>query len=85
MRWSSITDPSILPPGSSYHVAVHAGQTLYLPPGWWHYVHQAVDQSGICLAVNWWYDMEMQGMSWICLQYMRGTLGQETQDDSDDE
>ncbi|KAF8517797.1 Clavaminate synthase-like protein [Gautieria morchelliformis] len=77
VRWSSITDPT-LPESISdalpFQVDVHAGETLYLPPGWWHHVRQTADETGLCIAFNWWYDMEMQGMHWVWLQYLRGTL-----------
>ncbi|GJJ07472.1 hypothetical protein Clacol_001674 [Clathrus columnatus] len=88
VRWSSIKDPSIpgvLSANPPYRIVVHAGDTLYLPPGWWHYVKQSVDETGICVALNWWYDTEMQGMNWIWLQYMRGTLGDGNDDESCEE
>ncbi|KAJ6613440.1 Clavaminate synthase-like protein [Mycena sp. CBHHK59/15] len=73
IRWSSVLDPHLpgaLPPESHpIRITVHAGETLYLPPGWWHHVRQA-DQT---IALNWWYDMEMRGMSWVLLlSFLRG-------------
>ncbi|KAJ7283646.1 cupin-like domain-containing protein [Mycena rebaudengoi] len=72
IRWSSVTDPHLpggLPPGSlPIHITIHAGETLYLPAGWWHHVQQA-DRT---IALNWWYDMEMRGISWILLSFLRG-------------
>ncbi len=57
---------SQLPP---IRVDVCAGQTLYLPSGWYHHVSQEEDaeeldageegntgRQGICLCVNWWYE-----------------------------
>ena len=49
------------------HVTVEAGETLYLPMGWYHSVIQQEDDGGIdggednaiCLCVNWWYNCEM--------------------------
>ncbi|KAI0375825.1 Clavaminate synthase-like protein [Pilatotrama ljubarskyi] len=73
VRWSSVTDPTApgaLPPEAHpIHVTVNAGETLYLPAGWWHYVRQ----QGFTVAVNYWYDMEGRGMSWVWLNFLRGT------------
>ncbi|KAJ7904520.1 cupin-like domain-containing protein [Mycena olivaceomarginata] len=72
IRWSSVADPDV--PGNlpreahPIHVTVEAGETLYLPPGWLHHVRQ----SDNTIALNWWYDMEMRGMSWIVLSFLRG-------------
>lgn len=72
IRWSSVADPDV--PGNlpreahPIHVTVEAGETLYLPPGWLHHVRQADNT----IALNWWYDMEMRGMSWIVLSFLRG-------------
>ncbi|KAF4574589.1 hypothetical protein EYR36_005937 [Pleurotus pulmonarius] len=66
VRWSSIQDPGA--PGAlnerthPIHIALTAGQTLYLPPGWWHHVRQSEE---LTIAINWWYDVESQGMSWL--------------------
>jgi len=27
---------------------------------------------GICIALNWWYDIEMRGMHWVWLNFLRG-------------
>jgi peptidyl-lysine (3S)-dioxygenase / protease len=66
-----------------FQVDVHAGDTLYLPPGWWHHVQQTADETGLCIAFNWWYDMEMQGMHWVWLQYLRGTLPEGEKDEAE--
>ncbi|KAJ7276405.1 cupin-like domain-containing protein [Mycena haematopus] len=72
IRWSSVVDPDIpgnLPPEAHpIQITINAGETLYLPPGWWHHVRQ----SDNTIALNWWYDMEMRGMSWIVLSFLRG-------------
>ncbi|CAL1700608.1 unnamed protein product [Somion occarium] len=58
IRWSSVIDPNAphaLPlEAHPIHITVNAGESLYLPAGWWHYVQQ----SGVTIAVNYWYDME---------------------------
>ena len=71
VRWSSITDPcqrgalpaEVVP----IHITLQAGETLYLPVGWWHYVRQ----SGLTVALNWWYDAELRGTSWVLLSFLR--------------
>jgi len=72
IRWSSIMRPhlpGVLPPDAHpVHVTIKAGETLYLPLGWWHYVRQ----DDMTIALNWWYDMEMRGMSWALLSFLRG-------------
>ncbi|KAI3612185.1 jmjc domain-containing protein 7 [Moniliophthora roreri] len=71
VRWASIADPHL--PGNlprdahPIHVTVKSGDTLYLPAGWWHHVRQ----SGITIALNWWYDIEMRGMNWVLLSFLR--------------
>ncbi|KAF9259520.1 Clavaminate synthase-like protein [Marasmius fiardii PR-910] len=71
VRWSSIAEPHLpgaLPPDAHpIHITVESGDTLYLPAGWWHHVRQ----SGITIALNWWYDMEMRGMRWVMLSFLR--------------
>lgn len=71
VRWSSITDPcqrGALPRDvGAIHIALQAGETLYLPVGWWHYVWQ----SGLTIALNWWYDAELRGTSWVLLNFLR--------------
>ncbi|KAJ7498918.1 cupin-like domain-containing protein [Mycena latifolia] len=72
IRWASVIDPHIpgnLPPEAHpIRVTVEAGETLYLPAGWHHHLCQN-DQT---IALNWWYDMEMRGMSWVLLSFIRG-------------
>ncbi|KAL0950026.1 hypothetical protein HGRIS_010034 [Hohenbuehelia grisea] len=73
VRWSSISNPHLpgnLPPEAHpIYITVNAGETLYLPKGWWHHVRQAPD---ITIAVNWWYDVESSGMDWVLLRFLRG-------------
>lgn len=71
VRWSSISNPEdsrALPPEIiPIEVILKPGETLYLPVGWWHYVRQ----SGVTVALNWWYDAELRGMSWVVLNFLR--------------
>ncbi|KZT24484.1 Clavaminate synthase-like protein [Neolentinus lepideus HHB14362 ss-1] len=73
VRWSSIINPddsTTLPSGAHpIHITLHAGDTLYLPVGWWHYVRQSGD---ITIALNWWYDLQMRGAQWVWLSFLRG-------------
>lgn len=72
VRWSSVKDPTLpLPPASPLQIAVGEGEMLYLPAGWWHYVQQEGDKFGKCIAVNWWYDITMQGSQWVWLSFLR--------------
>lgn len=59
-----------LPPEADpFHITLREGETLYLPAGWWHHVRQ----TDITIALNWWYDMEMRGMSWVWQNFLRGS------------
>ncbi|EPQ59252.1 Clavaminate synthase-like protein [Gloeophyllum trabeum ATCC 11539] len=73
VSWSSIKDPDDPSTLSSnahpIHITLQAGDTLYLPVGWWHYVRQSGD---ITIALNWWYDLQMRGAQWVWLSFLRG-------------
>ncbi|KAF9568896.1 Clavaminate synthase-like protein [Agrocybe pediades] len=74
VRWSSVLDPTAsgaLPKEvTPIRVTLRPGHSLYLPVGWWHYVHQ----SGLTIALNWWYDAEMRGMTWTTLNFLRNVV-----------
>ncbi|KAJ3559205.1 hypothetical protein NP233_g11324 [Leucocoprinus birnbaumii] len=76
VRWSSILDPSLpntLPTDiTPIQVRLRPGEALYLPTDWWHYVQQAKETT---IAINWWYDMEMRGMHWVFLNFLRNQDG----------
>ncbi|KAG9450399.1 hypothetical protein H6P81_010364 [Aristolochia fimbriata] len=40
-----------------FHCTVKAGEILYLPSMWFHYVRQSPDSRGRTIALNYWYDM----------------------------
>ncbi|QRV87364.1 phospholipase [Ceratobasidium sp. AG-Ba] len=68
VRWASAD------PGNNEHalrVTVQKGESLYLPAGWWHHVAQSGGEDGVCIAVNWWYDLEMSGMKWVWMSFLR--------------
>ena len=91
VRWSSVTDPaapgSIPPDAHPITITVNAGESLYLPAGWWHYVRQ----TGVTIAVNYWYDMESRGAAWVWLNLLRsmeplpGNEGDEFVDSDEDD
>lgn len=82
IRWSSILNPHLpdtLPrEAHPIHISLKAGETLYLPAGWWHHVRQGLDANAEelkeekTIAVNWWYDFEGRGMGWVWLNFLRG-------------
>ncbi|KAJ3857401.1 Clavaminate synthase-like protein [Lentinula lateritia] len=71
VRWASILNhrlPGYIPPEAHpIHISVSENEAIYIPVGWWHHVRQ----TGITVALNWWYDTEMRGMSWVMLSYLR--------------
>ncbi|KAK6504629.1 hypothetical protein TWF481_006568 [Arthrobotrys musiformis] len=53
-KWTKLSTP--------IKVEVQAGEMLYLPALWYHQVAQRVDEDeGVCVAVNYWYDMDFSG------------------------
>ncbi|KAH8891360.1 Clavaminate synthase-like protein [Thozetella sp. PMI_491] len=42
-------------------VTLEPGDMLYLPAMWYHKVSQSCSTEGICVAVNYWYDMDFSG------------------------
>lgn len=42
-------------------VTLDRGDMLYLPAQWYHKVKQTCSEEGICVAINYWYDMEFAG------------------------
>ncbi|KAL0371976.1 UNVERIFIED_CONTAM: Bifunctional peptidase and (3S)-lysyl hydroxylase JMJD7 [Sesamum calycinum] len=41
-----------------FEVTVKAGEMLYLPSMWFHHVRQSPDETGLTIAINYWYDMQ---------------------------
>ena len=41
----------------AFMVVLEPGDMLYLPALWYHAVEQEEDEHGLCIAVNYWYDM----------------------------
>lgn len=61
-------------------VRVHAGQTLFLPAGWYHYVAQEGDKEGFCVCVNWWYDSKFAFSDRWALEEFVKEIGQLSRD-----
>ncbi|KAG8713501.1 hypothetical protein FRC09_018638 [Ceratobasidium sp. 395] len=81
VRWASV-DP--FEHEHALHVTVQEGQSLYLPAGWWHRVAQTGDREGVCVAVNWWYDVEMSGMKWVWMSFLRRMAAPEGDEENED-
>ena len=63
-------------------VSLERGDMLYLPALWYHHVSQSVGEEKICVAVNYWYDMDFSGGLYATSNYFRdAALGQYNKDD----
>ncbi|KAI1351751.1 phospholipase A2 [Xylaria sp. FL0043] len=52
-------------------VSLEPGDMLYLPAMWYHKVSQSCSKDGICVAVNYWYDMEFSGPLYSLCSFIR--------------
>lgn len=57
-------------------VRLEKGDMLYLPALWYHKVAQECDEEGICVAVNYWYDMDFSGSFWPLCNFARNVAVQ---------
>lgn len=53
-------------------VTLNPGDMLYLPALWYHKVTQSCSPEGICVAVNYWYDLDFSGSFWAMAGFTRG-------------
>ena len=51
-------------------VIVEPGDMLYLPAMWHHQVEQIDDENGLCIAVNYWYDMTFSGAGYAVTKFV---------------
>jgi jumonji domain-containing protein 7 len=77
--WLTV-DPSAINPNDALAqyckplvVTLEPGQVLYLPALWFHSVFQVPDQHGLCVAINFWYDMDFTGPLYPLYNYLRHT------------
>lgn len=52
-------------------VILQPGETLYLPALWFHQVEQIDNDEGMCVAVNYWWDLDYAGTLWMNWKFMR--------------
>ncbi|PQE33443.1 phospholipase A2 protein [Rutstroemia sp. NJR-2017a WRK4] len=52
-------------------VTLEKGDMLYLPALWYHKVGQSCGDDGVCVAVNYWYDMDFGGSFWPLCNFAR--------------
>ncbi|KAI0459838.1 phospholipase A2 [Xylaria acuta] len=52
-------------------ISLEPGDMLYLPAMWYHKVSQTCSEDGICVAVNYWYDMEFSGPLYSLCSFVR--------------
>ena len=54
-------------------VTLAPGQVLYLPTLWFHSVFQLPNPHGLCVAINFWYDMDFTTPIYPLYNYLRHT------------
>jgi jumonji domain-containing protein 7 len=52
-------------------VTLEEGDMLYLPALWYHKVGQSCNAEGVCVAVNYWYDLDFAGGFWSMAGFVR--------------
>jgi len=52
-------------------ITIDPGQVLYLPALWFHCVTQTPDTNGLCVAVNYWYNMDFAGPLYPLFKFLR--------------
>ncbi|EHA55292.1 hypothetical protein MGG_08136 [Pyricularia oryzae 70-15] len=52
-------------------VTLEPGDMLYLPAMWYHKVSQSCGEQGVCVAVNYWYDMDFSGPLYPMSSFVR--------------
>ncbi|KAK4147155.1 cupin-like domain-containing protein [Dichotomopilus funicola] len=67
--YSSLVEPM--------RVTLEPGDMLYLPALWYHKVSQSCSPEGVCIAVNYWYDMEYHGSLYPLAEFARSIAHKE--------
>ncbi|KAL2141398.1 hypothetical protein VTI28DRAFT_2442 [Corynascus sepedonium] len=57
-------------------VTLNPGDMLYLPCMWYHKVSQSCSPEGVCIAVNYWYDMDFTGPLYPLSTFVRSVANQ---------
>jgi hypothetical protein len=52
-------------------VTLLPGEVLYLPALWFHSVSQITNSDGLCIAVNYWYDMDFSAPLYPMFNFIR--------------
>lgn len=52
-------------------VTLQQGEVLYLPALWFHAVTQQSNSEGLCVAVNYWYDMDFTGPLYPMFNFLK--------------
>ncbi|KAK0613455.1 putative phospholipase [Immersiella caudata] len=61
-------------------VTLERGDMLYLPAMWYHKVSQSCSEEGICVAVNYWYDMDFSGPLYPLTNFVRSVNASRNKD-----
>ncbi|KAK4113735.1 Clavaminate synthase-like protein [Canariomyces notabilis] len=68
-RYSKLAEPM--------RVTLNPGDMLYLPCMWYHKVSQSCSPEGVCIAVNYWYDMDFSGPLYPLSTFVRSVSNRE--------
>ncbi|KAL2160648.1 hypothetical protein VTH06DRAFT_1336 [Thermothelomyces fergusii] len=60
-------------------VTLNPGDMLYLPCMWYHKVSQSCSPEGVCIAVNYWYDMDFTGPLYPLSTFVRSVANKNKQ------
>ena len=77
--WLTVDPSKPTPPESSDFiteckplvVTLQPGEVLYLPALWFHSVSQTSNEHGICMAVNYWYNMDFSCPLYSIFNFLR--------------